>query len=368
MIGRGMSIQKSQSIFFVVPYPKGAAPGQRFRYEQYVDLLLAEGHQVHFFPFLSDRAWEVMYSPKRIFLKSYYLAAGMIKRVFLLFRLIGVDTVFIYREAAPLGPPLMEWMMAKIFRKKIIYDFDDAIWTTDKKIEPWLERTMRWRGKVANICRWSTTVSCGNEYLASYARKFNGHVVINPTTVDTDNVHNPELFPRKISERLCIGWTGSHSTLSYLESLAPVLKMIEAKHPYVYFLVIANKPPKLNLDRCVFKQWSSENEIKDLMLLDIGIMPLPDDEWTRGKCGFKAIQYMALEIPALVSPVSINRDIVEPGVTGFWCETETEWLRHIDDLVSNAALRKQLGVNGRKKVIANYSVASNAFNFLSIFE
>jgi glycosyltransferase involved in cell wall biosynthesis len=276
--------------------------------------------------------------------------------------------VFIHREIMPGGPPILEWFIAKVFKKKIIYDFDDAIWLTDKRSEGFLEKTLRWRSKVSLICHWSHKVSCGNHYLANYARRYSDNVVLIPTTIDTDNAHNPDLFPFKTDQPVTIGWTGSHTTLKYLEDIQAVLKRIESKYPSTKFLIIADRLPKLDLKNLVFKKWSQETEIADLKMADIGIMPLPDDEWAKGKCGFKALQYMALETPAVVSPVGVNTEIVEDGVQGFWCFSESEWFARLEQLILNVEERKQMGKRGRQKVIQHYSVRSNAATFLSLFQ
>lgn len=309
-----------------------------------------------------------MYEKGNFSIKAFALLKGLIRRFVLLFRLRSFDFVFIHREALPFGPPVIEWIIAKVLRKKIIYDFDDAIWRTDVTNESFLERMLRWRSKVGFICKWSYKVSCGNFYLAEYARQFNNNVVINPTTIDTVSVHNPVLHQRPSSDHITIGWTGSHSTLKYLVKFERVLKQIENKYPSTQFLVIADRPVDMNLRNLVFKKWSPETEIEDLLAADIGIMPLPDDEWTKGKCGFKALQYMALEIPAVVSPVGVNKDIVEDGVHGFLCASETDWFAALERLILNPEERIYMGRQGRQKVAELYSVTSNSANFLSLFQ
>ena len=113
--------------------------------------------------------------------------------------------IFIHREVAPVGPPVFEWIISKIFKKKIIYDFDDAIWLTDRKDESWILETLKWRSKIQSICRWSYKVSCGNEYLCDYARQFNERVFYNPTTIDTGNLHNPSLYKIDSKDKIIIG-------------------------------------------------------------------------------------------------------------------------------------------------------------------
>jgi glycosyltransferase involved in cell wall biosynthesis len=281
----------------------------------------------------------------------------------------SVKYVFIHRETAPFGPPIFEWIIAKILHKKIIYDFDDAIWLTDKKNESRIEHYLRHRSKVSRICKWSYKTSCGNSYLADYAKKFSQRVIINATTIDTMKLHNPELYPEISSpKRIVIGWTGSHSTLKYIDSIVPVIQKLQAAYSFVDFLVIANRKPDLNILRMEFIEWKKGTEAEDLLKIDIGIMPLPDDDWSRGKCGFKALQYMAMKKPCVASPVGVNLEIIEHGINGFLAESPEEWYNHLENLVCDKNLRQRVGEAGRKKIIENYSVASNTSTFLSLFE
>jgi glycosyltransferase involved in cell wall biosynthesis len=191
-------------------------------------------------------------------------------------------------------------------------------------------------------------------------------VIINPTVVDTTSVHNPSLY--KISKRadtITIGWTGTHSTLKYLEPLIPVMQKLEGKYNHLRFVIIANKKPELPLTGLEFIPWSKENEVKDLLQLDIGIMPLTDDLWARGKCGFKAIQYMALEIPSVASPVGVNTEIIAHNENGFLCESPDEWFQYLSMLIDQPELRVRLGKNGRKKIVERYSASSNLSSFVS---
>ena len=133
------------------------------------------------------------------------------------------------------------------------------------------------------------------------------------------------------------------------------------------FLVISNHPPKFRLELLEYRKWDRETEIKDLMEIDIGLMPLTDDPWAQGKCGFKALQYMAMGIPALISPIGVNEEIVEDGKEGFHCTKAEDWYSKIISLIQDADLRTQLGSAGRNKVIAKYSGASNSRNFMDLF-
>jgi hypothetical protein len=159
-------------------------------------------------------------------------------------------------------------------------------------------KLLKWRSKVESICQWSHKVSCGNEYLCAFAKKFSAYVILNPTTIDTQHRHNRTLYEQipADGDKVVIGWTGSHSTLKYLKDIEPVLQKIEIKFPVVRFMVIADQKPSLTLESLTYIRWIEKTEIEDLLKFDIGIMPLPGHEWAKGKCGFKALQYMALGI------------------------------------------------------------------------
>lgn len=356
-------------ILFLIPYPLGQAPSQRFRFEQYFPMLREAGYILSVNSFLKDSQYIQFFQPKKSLSKIWFIITGFWNRLILLFKLGGIDFVFIHREASPIGAPVFEWIISKICQKKIIYDFDDAIWLTDLKDENGLVRLVKWRQKVKTICRLSYKISCGNHYLQQYAKQFNNQVFYNPTTLDCDYRHNPDLY--KISKRLdqvVIGWTGSHSTLKYLIIIEPVLKKIQDQFPFVSFLIIADRPPPINLERLLFVKWNPQTEIEDLLNIDIGIMPLPDDEWAKGKCGFKVLQYLALKIPAVASPVGVNTSIIDHSINSYLASDNTDWFEYLSRLIIDSNQRMNMGAAGRQKVIESYSVSSNTNNFLSLFE
>ena len=353
-----------KKIYFIVPYPFGEAPSQRFRFEQYLDILKANGYDYHMSSFLSMNAWKVLYKPGQYFAKAIGILSGFLRRIADLFKLGGYDYVFIHREAAPLGPPVFEWFIAKVMGKKIIYDFDDAIWLPNTSANNRIAARLKWHSKTAQICRWAYKNSCGNPYLADYARQYNQQSVINPTTIDTEHYHNQTKDQH--TKTLTIGWTGTHSTGQYLSMVAPVLKKLEEKYDFT-FTVISNAHPGFELRSLRYLQWSKESEIDDLLQFNIGIMPLTDDKWAKGKCGFKALQYMSLGIPALVSPVGVNTSIVDDGINGIICSTDNDWEQAIEKMITDRELNVAMGKAAQKKIEDRYSVRSNTKNFLDLF-
>ncbi len=357
----------SVKILFLVPYPLNESPSQRFRFEQYLPLLKKENIEFKIQSFANVRNWKIFYTRGNILKKAAFIISGIAKRTAILLEVPAYDYVFIHREVTPIGPPLFEWIIGVFLKKKIIYDFDDAIWMTERPDESLIRQTIKWRIKVKSICRWSYKISCGNLYLCDYAYRYNHNIYLNPTTIDTDDLHNPSLHPAKKSGRIVIGWTGSHSTLNYLLLVKGILKEIEDSYANVDMMVIADREPDLGLKRMIFRPWSRETEIADLSQMDIGIMPLTDDKWAQGKCGFKALQYMAMEIPVVASPVGVNTMIINHGFNGYLANNVEDWVNYLKLLIEDTSARKETGRLGREEVLRNYSVRSNASNFRSLF-
>jgi glycosyltransferase involved in cell wall biosynthesis len=355
----------SKRVYFLVPYPRGEAPSQRFRFEQYFEILTAAGIDYRVSPFLSDKAWHLLYKPGHVLHKVMGILAGLGRRVADLFKLYKCDYVFIHREAAPLGPPILEWIIARVLHKRVIYDFDDAIWLANTSSNNRIAAGLKWHSKVKAICKWSHKVSCGNAYLADFARVYNRSVVINPTTIDTNDHHNE--IKDQHTPTLTIGWTGTHSTAKYLDHIIHILEELEQQYTFT-FVMISNAKPKFHLKSLQYIHWSKATEIADLMQFNIGLMPLVDDIWAQGKCGFKALQYMSLGIPALVSPVGVNTQIVDAGINGMVCTTDDDWRNAIAKFLTDAELRVEMGIAARQKVETVYSVQSNTANFLGLFK
>lgn len=354
----------SKRIAFLAPYPFTQAPSQRFRFEQYFEILKENGFEISEYAFLDDKGWASLYKDGSIIKKAFAMFRSFMRRFALLFKLRGVDFVFIHREASMIGPPVFEWIIAKILRKKFIYDFDDAIWLPNYSESNAKFHKLKAYGKVKKIIKWADQIVVGNEYLKKYALQFNSNVSVIPTTIDLVNVHNIET---KHEEKVVIGWTGTHTTAKYLTQITPIIEKLEKEFDFE-FRVISNHHPELKLKSLRFVKWNKETEIQDLAKINIGIMPMEDSDWSRGKCGFKGLQYMALNIPALISPVGVNTEIVEHGVNGFICDNPESWESTLRKLISDIELRKEIGRKGNKTVQERYSVSANSNNYLNLFK
>ncbi len=355
---------RKKKVLFLVAHRPGRSPGQRFRFEQYLDFLTDNGFECHISHLISQEDDHAFYANGRLFAKLRILLKSLHKRWGDINRAVEYDAVFLYREANMLGTAFFE---KKLRQKgiKMVVDFDDSIWLKDvsngNRHLGFLKRPSK-TAKVVSLC---DMVLVGNEYLANYARQYNKNVKIVPTTIDTDYYQSAE---KQVKETVCIGWTGSSTTLKHLPLATPVLRRIREKYgEKVRFRIISDAPFHEEVPGLENISWKRETEVDDLSELDIGIMPLPDDEWSQGKCGFKGLQYMALEIPAVLSPVGVNKEIIRDGENGFLANTAAEWEQKLFMLIESAELRSTLGKAGRITVEKKYSFNAQKDRYLAYF-
>lgn len=353
-----------KKITFIAPYPKAEAPSQRFRFEQYLELLEGEGYVIDFHPFIDQKTWETLYAPGNYFKKVGGMLRSFMRRWRLLPKLRHTDLIFIHREAAQLGPPIFEWIIAKVLKKKYIYDFDDAIWLANYSATNATFHRLKAYWKVNYCMKWAHQITAGNQYLANYAKQFNSNVHIIPTTIDLVNYHNQQTDYDQ--EELIIGWTGTHTTMHYLDDIIPILQALEKELNFT-FMVISNVAPDYDLKSLRFVKWNKATEIEDLAKFSIGIMPLRADQWSEGKCGFKGLQYMALGIPALMSPIGVNNEIIHHEENGYLLTTPASWEEAIKQLLNDKSLRKKIGTSGRQTIQERYSVEANLVKYLGVF-
>ncbi len=354
-----------KKVLFLVAHRPGRSPGQRFRFEQYLDYLTSEGYQCDFSFLISESDDKYFYQKGHYFRKFLILLKSIFIRYKDIDRAKKSDIVFIYRDAVMFGSVFFEKKIKKTGAKMIL-DFDDAIWLMDisegNKNLRWLKRPEK-TAEIASLC---DLVIVGNKYLADYALQFNKNVEIIPTTLETNSFKRN--FPYLQREKICIGWTGSLTTLKHLEIAIPFLKKIKEKYgDKIRFKVIADAPFTSKEIDFEFCKWNKDNEINDLCDIDIGIMPLPDDNWAKGKCGFKGLQYMAMEIPALMSPVGVNTEIITDGANGFIADDIESWVKKLSLLIDSYSLRCKFGKAGRKTIEEKFSFDSQKEKYLNLF-
>ena len=345
-----------------VPQELDTSPGQRFRIEQWDPYLRREGIQIDYSPFSDRELGAAMKQPDRIAAKARGVSRALGRRLAEAWRARQYDLVYVFREAALLGPALAERVLSTR-GVPYVFDFDDAVWVRYVSPANSYLSYLRFPGKTATLCRQARHVMAGNAYLRDYAARFNASVSIIPTTIDTDKY---ALLPPRAPARPVVGWTGSYSSEQYLEVVRPALERLRRRLDF-RLVVIGGGAFRAEGVEVEHRSWRSATETADLADIDVGLMPLPDEEWERGKCGLKALQYMALGIPVVVSPVGVNAEIVEDGRNGYLARTTDEWETAIERLLLDPDLRRRLGGEGRLTVERSYSAAKTAARVAEIF-
>lgn len=350
-------------VLFLASHRPNRSPSQRYRFEQYIPFLEQNNFQCHLSYLLSEKDDKIFYTEGNSFKKLWILIKAIVHRIKDKLNYNNYAIVFVQREAIMIGSSYFEKSIKKS-KAKYIFDFDDSIWLMDtsdgNKKHEWLKNPEK---TVRNI-RYADMVFAGNAYLASYARRCNSHVKIIPTTIDTD-FHKP--LPKK-EDKLIIGWIGSHTTIKHFEYALEFLTSIKKKYPQIEIRVVGDEEylnESLNIKGIA---WSPATEVEMINSFSIGIMPLPDDEWAKGKCGLKGLSYMACEVPTIMSPVGVNTEIIQHGKNGFLASTTDEWVTCLSQLIENADLRESIGKAGRQTVLEKYSVLSQQQNYLNAFK
>jgi len=353
-----------KKVLFIASHRKDRAPGQRFRFEQYFDFLEQHGFQCELQYIVSAEDDKILYRQGNYLRKMFFALRANWKRFQNIRQANQSDIIFLFREALMTRSTFFERQFARS-KAKMVFDFDDAIWLSNvsdaNKRFSWLKNA----GKTEDLIALSDMIFAGNEYLANYASGFNKHVKIVPTTIDTEEYQR---VPLEKESTITIGWSGSITTIQHFEYALPYLKKLRDTYgDRIRFKVIGDGSYRNEELDITGIGWSKKDELKELSSFDIGIMPLPDDEWAKGKCGLKGLQYMALEIPTLMSPVGVNTRIIKDGENGFLVDTEEEWISKLSQLIESETLRKQLGKAARETVVKEYSVEANKELYLKYF-
>jgi glycosyltransferase involved in cell wall biosynthesis len=346
-------------------YPIEAA-ATRYRLAQFVGPLADRGITLTIRPFLDSRVFETLYQRGGVPNKAITLAKSALRRLKDVFLLNQAEVVLVQREAMIFGPPLIEWLAVRVFKRPMVLDLDDATYVSyTSPTYGRLGKTLKWFSKTDDLIRWASVVTCGNRAIAEYAESKGATTRIIPTVVDTEVFRPVTKTTRAPGALLVLGWIGTHSTFPYLETIVPVLQSLASTHHFKLKIVGAGKDavviPSVEVENL---EWKLDREVADFQSFDIGLYPIDPtlyaEKWAAGKSGFKAIQYMAVGIPYVASPVGAMQDIGEPGVTHFHAKTHDEWREALTLLLSDHKLRDAMGAAGRSHVVQHYSLPEQA--------
>lgn len=351
------------NVLVLIPNQYGFAPGQRSSIELWERVLDAAGIRLHYAAFETERLREVLYKPGYVMTKAVEMMRAYTHRLRLIGDLDAFDAVCVYREAALLGPAFLEKRLARQ-GKPIIYLLDDPLYVSYVSPSNGALSYLKCFGKVAEICRLSRVVIVNSTQHREYVAQYNTNVWQIPSVVDTDRyVFRPHTAS---ADPVRIGWSGSYSTVGNLRIVAGALQGL-AKRVQHHVHLIGTTAGDLPGVRFTAQAWRAETEVEDLRTLQIGMVPLPLNEWNKRKFYLKVAQYMALGIPPVCTPLGSNPEVIEHGVTGFLADTQDEWITYLEQLITDPALRLQMSTQAARVAREKYSLVANAERIVAAF-
>lgn len=343
-------------------YPLEAA-ATRFRLEQYVGELEPYGIELDIRSFLDTEQFVEFYSSGNSATKAFSLLRSVCKRIMLLFLVRKYDLIIVQREAMIFGPAVFEWLYQRIGRVPMVLDLDDATYVS--YVSPRFGRLgskLKFFGKADRLIDRSRLVICGNRFIADYVNDRGKQALVIPTVVNGD-IFCPIEHRNDIP---VIGWIGTHSTYQFLERLFPIFQRLSEKHRFKVRIVGSGKSDvSITGVETVVVDWDLDCEVSDFQILDIGVYPIfpggsAESEWILGKSGFKAIQYMAVGVPFVMSPVGVCAEIGEPGITHLNAHRDDDWYNSLDELLRDVERRSEMGRAGRTHFVDKYDLATQA--------
>lgn len=354
-------------LFLTNTPPKG--PSARYRVYQFLPYFKQYGIVASCHSALTPFFYEKFKPSGGLWSKLAYFGLSALSRFIALFRLAFYDVVYIQKLVLPHVYPLPEVMLCKLGKllgKRVIFDFDDAIFTVSQvRNKTWVER-FTCPGRLQKVLALCDCVVAGNNYLAEFARNYNKNVYVLPTCVDLAKYPAPE--PKcNGCDPVVIGWVGTPSTLPYLHLITPALQQVAQKRAIILRIVGGQNYscPGVKVE-CL--PWTLEGEVELIRSFTIGVMPLTDDEWSRGKCGLKLLQYMAAGVPAVASPVGVNSEIIQDGVNGYLAGSLKQWAEALERISTDPAAHLSMIKRARETVEKKYSVESNITKLVEILK
>lgn len=348
------------------PFPEGVAAGQRLKYEQYFTDWRTHGWEITVSPFMDEALWRIVYQPGRTAAKGLGVARGELRRLRDYLRVGQYDLVYIHMNVTPLGTSATE-RLVRARAKRIVYDLEDNVLngSAGARVNP-LAALLKGTGKIRYLINHADHVIASSPTLAESCAALNGRgrATYVSSSVDTDRFVPAK--PRG-GDRVTIGWTGTFSSRPYLDLLAPVFQRLAERVPFRLKVIgnFAYELPGVEMDVVT---WTKEREVEDLQAFDIGVYPLPVDDWVSGKSGLKAIQYMAFGIPPVATNVGTTPLLIRDGENGLLVRTEDQWVDALERLIRDPTLRARLGAAARADAVERYSVAAIAADYRRVLD
>lgn len=355
----------TRRMLVLCPYPVGVAAGQRLKFEQYYDDWRAQGWEVVPAPFMDQALWKVVFEKGHRLAKFIGVVKGYIGRLRDLLRIGRYDLVYGFMYVTPVGSSLFERLTRKLARR-LLFDVEDNVILDSPRVgidnpNPLL-RFVRGTGKARYLIRTADHVVTSSPALNERCLSINAKQRCSyiSSSVDTDRFLPVNAYAN--DRPVVIGWTGTFSSRVYLDMLRPVFEAL-AKRRTFRLRVIGNFDYALPGVELEVIRWTAEREVEDLQGIDIGVYPLTIDDWVTGKSGLKAIQYMAFGLPCVATDVGTTPNIIRHGDNGLLVRRADEWQSALEQLIDQPNLRRRLGEQARRDVVANYSISAVAADY-----
>lgn len=352
-------MRHKRKILMLTKYARLGA-SSRLRSYQYIPFLENEGFEVMVSPLFPDEYITNLYNKKRR--NGWYVIKCYLRRFVSLRLVFSFNIIVIEKELFPYLPSWIE-LILKIIGKKYIVDYDDAIFHNYDQANFFLRLFLR--RKIDHVMRYSKHVIAGNQYIAQRATSAKAaKVTIIPTVINLKNYKQKD-YDLSSQTKFVIGWIGTPSTIKYLKQLSTVFENLSKKYQFSIHVIGVNEPIKFT-PNVTYLEWSEEKEAELIRGFDVGIMPLKDSLWEKGKCSYKLIQYMASGVSVIASPVGMNREIVHKGYNGFLAENDDNWYKNFEYLILNRQKLKELGLNSRKMVENTFCVQKTIDKYIRV--
>lgn len=355
---------RKKRILVLCPYPEDVAPSQRLKFEQYYDHFREAGFEITISPFISPSFWKIIYRKGHLFRKFMFTIAGYFRRIGDLFRIRKYDIVYVHLWVTPLGPPIFERMVSSLARK-MVFDIDDLVYLKNlkSKATPLISR-LKGAEKPLYLMRKADHVITCTPYLDNFVRQLNPNTTDISSTVDTSAYKARTDYSLR-EGKLVLGWSGSLSTAKYLHLLDEMLRELR-NHIDFKLLVLGDRDFNISGVEVEAHHWEKSLELPTISRFDIGLYPLPDEEWVYGKSSLKAIQYMAMGIPTIATAIGTNFRVIEDGQSGYLVKSRDEWVQRILQLAADTSLRRTIGMHAREKVVTQFSIEANKDAYINI--
>jgi len=346
------------------PYPIGVAAGQRLKFEQYYDDWREAGWDISASPYMDLDLWSAAHQPGHLWTKLLGSLKGLIRRVGDLARIRRYDLIYCFMYVTPVGTSLFE-RLTRMLAKKLVFDLEDNVLigqTLKGRLPNPLLRLLKGSGKAKFLVRRADHVITSSPFLNDHCLQLNEKRACTyiSSSVDTDRFVPVNRYSNEATP--VIGWTGTFSSSVYLDLLRPVFQELARRRAF-RLRVIGNFDYALQGVDLEAVRWTAEREVEDLQAIDIGVYPLPVEDWVTGKSGLKAIQYMAFGIPCVATEVGTTPMLIRDGENGLLVRTPDEWLSALERLLDDSDLRRRLGEQARRDAVDHYSLRAVARDY-----